>query len=263
MMKEREPPNKRTQLPEGYFNERPGAGKTRNLIVSFSCIDCKKIHETLKSKIWKKKYLYCHDCYQKSPERKITAKKIVANRPTYDGAANPNFRGGAEERTCPCGVVFHKRTLPNERGTTKHKYCSMACRARNSVSIAEHVVYAGTKFRSSWEAKVAEVLDSRGISWVYEPASFETPFGFYRPDFFVPSWGAYLEVKGFFRDENSRLEFEWFSGQYWCHLVDSDALVGFGLREHHGRLAKAGLYVKRPRIKTARPLSEVLGVACA
>ena len=55
-------------------------------------------------------------------------------------------------------------------------------------------------FRSGWEVKVTEYLDKMNISWLYEPHVFvlvidgkETT---YCPDFFLPEFGIYYEVKG-------------------------------------------------------------------
>lgn len=54
------------------------------------------------------------------------------------------------------------------------------------------------KLLSTWELQVAEDLDSRGITWEYEPGSF--PYEFkgatynYTPDFYLSDYDTYLEV---------------------------------------------------------------------
>jgi hypothetical protein len=63
--------------------------------------------------------------------------------------------------------------------------------------------YKDVLFKSSYEAKVAEVLDKAGYKWEYEPDSFEyvLPPKKYTPDFKVyleDGTFKYLEVKGFF-----------------------------------------------------------------
>lgn len=60
--------------------------------------------------------------------------------------------------------------------------------------------YNGTKMRSSWEVLFAAWLDSNSLEWEYEPKVF-----FYKdkngrnrrylPDFWVPQWGCFVEVK--------------------------------------------------------------------
>ena len=50
--------------------------------------------------------------------------------------------------------------------------------------------------RSGWEANFARVLLAMGLAYTYEPQAFRTSIGSYVPDFLVPAWGAYVEVKG-------------------------------------------------------------------
>ena len=54
----------------------------------------------------------------------------------------------------------------------------------------------GLKFRSSWEANYARYLNYRGIEWKYEEEYFETLYGKYTPDFYLPREDKYIEVKG-------------------------------------------------------------------
>jgi len=61
-------------------------------------------------------------------------------------------------------------------------------------------VYNNIVFKSSWEIEVAKWLDSRNIEWVYEPRVFELSNDTrYIPDFFLPKFGFYVEVKGYLR----------------------------------------------------------------
>lgn len=66
------------------------------------------------------------------------------------------------------------------------------------------------KFRSKYEAKVAELLTSLGLEWKYEPCSFtyQPPVAKYTPDFWVKypdGTEEYLEVKGYF-DPRARVK---------------------------------------------------------
>jgi hypothetical protein len=57
--------------------------------------------------------------------------------------------------------------------------------------------YAGTDFRSALEADWAATLNRWGIAWQYEPETITLPSGaVYLPDFWLPSLGTWLEVKG-------------------------------------------------------------------
>ena len=58
--------------------------------------------------------------------------------------------------------------------------------------------YAGYRFRSRLEARWAVFLDQLRLDYTYEPEGFELPGGRYLPDFWVPYWGAWIEVKPLF-----------------------------------------------------------------
>lgn len=56
--------------------------------------------------------------------------------------------------------------------------------------------YNGYRFRSRLEARWAVFFDSAGIEYEYEPEGFELPDGKkYLPDFYLPSFNVYCEVK--------------------------------------------------------------------
>jgi hypothetical protein len=58
-------------------------------------------------------------------------------------------------------------------------------------------IYRGTPFRSLPEASWAATLDSLGVTWEYEPQTFDLPSGAkYLPDFHLTEIGTWLEVKG-------------------------------------------------------------------
>jgi len=67
--------------------------------------------------------------------------------------------------------------------------------------------YAGCRFRSRLEARWAVFFDMLRIKWEYEPEGFSIPrrdgtTAAYLPDFWSPSLGCYVEVKG----DESRLD---------------------------------------------------------
>lgn len=62
----------------------------------------------------------------------------------------------------------------------------------------------GYKFRSRLEARWAVFFDRMGIEWQYELQGFMLPSGPYLPDFFLPQWGLWFEVKGKSADEEER-----------------------------------------------------------
>jgi hypothetical protein len=56
-------------------------------------------------------------------------------------------------------------------------------------------VYRGYKFRSRLEARWAVYMDLCDIQWEYEPEGYELPSGRYLPDFYIPAYKSFLEVK--------------------------------------------------------------------
>lgn len=55
--------------------------------------------------------------------------------------------------------------------------------------------WKGYRFRSRLEARWAVFFEALGIRWEYEPQGFETRAGKYLPDFFLPEFSMWAEVK--------------------------------------------------------------------
>lgn len=55
--------------------------------------------------------------------------------------------------------------------------------------------YDGTLFRSRLEARWAYFFDLIKLAWDYEPEGFALPAGNYCPDFFLPEWKLFVELK--------------------------------------------------------------------
>lgn len=95
-----------------------------------------------------------------------------------------------------CGAEFQK---PNAR----QKFCSPECgqEGYQMQHIAVHPYeYKGIKMRSTWEVKFAAWLDSKELTWRYEPNFFALPGKKrYAPDFYVVEHDAYYEVKGWMK----------------------------------------------------------------
>jgi len=56
--------------------------------------------------------------------------------------------------------------------------------------------HKGYRFRSRLEARWSVVLDRLGIDWRYEDQGYNLPCGPYLPDFWLPEYGMWFEVKG-------------------------------------------------------------------
>jgi rubredoxin len=58
-------------------------------------------------------------------------------------------------------------------------------------------VYKGYRFRSRLEARWAVFFDALGIKWLYEPEGFTLEDDtHYLPDFFLPDYNLWIEIKG-------------------------------------------------------------------
>lgn len=56
--------------------------------------------------------------------------------------------------------------------------------------------YNGYTFRSRQEARWAVFFDYLGVEYEYEKEGFNLPCGYYLPDFWIPEWKAWIEIKG-------------------------------------------------------------------
>jgi hypothetical protein len=64
--------------------------------------------------------------------------------------------------------------------------------------------YKGMRFRSGFEVRCAQSLDTLGVPWEYEQHRFDLKRSTYTPDFYLPEDGAFWEVKGWFGPDSQR-----------------------------------------------------------
>ena len=102
-----------------------------------------------------------------------------------------------------CGKVFLRERW------MKRKFCSNECTmevvggrptspraARGKAGIRKDIsrtIY----FYSRWEANVARLFNYLGIKWMYQPRTFDLGSQNYTPDFYLPDYNIYIEVKNF------------------------------------------------------------------
>jgi hypothetical protein len=58
-------------------------------------------------------------------------------------------------------------------------------------------------FFSRWEANFARILDLMAIKWVHQPARFQLKVQKYTPDFYLPDFGIYVEIKNYLSEYSS------------------------------------------------------------
>ena len=69
---------------------------------------------------------------------------------------------------------------------------------------AIETLYRGIKYRSRTEARWALYLDELRVPYSYEPEGFDLSGEWYLPDFWLPTPGAWLEVKGIEPNDRER-----------------------------------------------------------
>lgn len=98
--------------------------------------------------------------------------------------------------------------------------------------------YNGYRFRSRLEARWAVFFDTLGVEYQYEVEGFDLHYcGWYLPDFYLPSYQTYIEIKPFpEKHEHGRpeifdheatqkvLELSWATGK-WVILAFGEPLV--------------------------------------
>lgn len=90
------------------------------------------------------------------------------------------------------GRLAHCKVLPSVR-VKEWRFGTVSIKAIPTT-------YNGIKMRSRLEASFAQALDSFGIEWVYEAEGFDIDGVWYLPDFWIPKFKAFVEVKGVLDD---------------------------------------------------------------
>lgn len=91
----------------------------------------------------------------------------------------------------------------------KRKFCSNDCAmaviggkptspkaARGKAGIRKDIS-AIIYFYSRWEANIARLFNYLGVKWLYQPKTFDLGSQNYTPDFYLPNYNTYIEVKNF------------------------------------------------------------------
>ena len=93
-----------------------------------------------------------------------------------------------------------------------HKYCSVACSINDIGSRPTSPKAARAKagirpdidsdlyFFSRWEANFARIMNLLKIEWIFQPETFDLKFKKYTPDFYLPQYDVYIEIKNFLYD---------------------------------------------------------------
>ena len=75
-------------------------------------------------------------------------------------------------------------------------------------------------FRSTWEANYARYLNSIGVAWKFESITLDTPHGSYNPDFYLPQFNTYIEIKGYEKRPEQLDKRNWLRDNKVINLID-------------------------------------------
>lgn len=113
------------------------------------------------------------------------------------------IKGVCQNPECGSSIV-HERWQPR-------KFCSNACAMAiiggKPTSPKAARAKAGIRadlgdfyFYSRWEANFARLLNFLGIEWLYQPQIFDLGTQRYTPDFYLPKYTLFIEIKNFLSD---------------------------------------------------------------
>jgi len=79
--------------------------------------------------------------------------------------------------------------------------------------------YNGHRFRSRLEARWAVFFDVLGVPYSYEPEGYTFEDYAYLPDFWIPSWDAFVEIKAIRPTDQEMLRYVAFAEHSGKHLL--------------------------------------------
>ncbi len=187
-----------------------------------------------------KKY-YCIDCDNKVSDYRCKRCRKCADKQhskRMKGESNPSWIGGLPKckdcgiklnnynaKRCPkchfkrLKILFKNRIIKWKEKISKTMLKSGTTIGRNNGMFGRpspHGIwgeYKGILMRSSWEILFAQFLDLSGIKYQYEPKIFDLGNTTYTPDFYIPEFDLYIEIKGYWRDD-AKKKFNLFKKNY-------------------------------------------------
>lgn len=146
-----------------------------------------------------KKHYYCIDCLKKGIKTEINYR----SKRCRECFSNIHLR----KRFCKCGKEIAKYNRTGNCGSCAHKGIKSPHLTQWNI---QHLPkpywtkYRNTWFRSGWEANFAKLLTFSGYKWRYEFTKFFFDNTSYTPDFYIPEWDLYIEIKGWYSNKNKR-----------------------------------------------------------
>ena len=177
-----------------------------------------------------------------------TKQKMRDNHVDVSGKKNPNYKNGIKNRKVYCidcgktlknnyakrcvmcnGLNRRGKKIDKDKIKTRGKKNGMFGR----ITHGRWEKYKGIWMRSSWEIAFAFFLDCSRIKREYEPKVFDLGDTTYTPDFYLPEFDCYIEIKGYWR-EDAKKKFSLFKEKYPeinIRIFDKNNLLKYGIIE--------------------------------
>ncbi len=133
---------------------------------------------------------------------------ISKNHADVKGSKNGNYKNGKTLKKYRCKKCGKRICLNNALyGNKNCRECYYESKKGKNSNFYGKIFhgkwnkYNNIWMRSSWEIKFAFFLDCSGINWKYESKTFDLGIMTYTPDFYMPEWDSYIEIKGYWRDD--------------------------------------------------------------
>ena len=138
-----------------------------------------------------------------------------------------------KHRFCKNDKACYRAWLKENRTGKNHPSFGKVSSPRAGRGRGGFIPELGHYVRSTWEANVARWLIQNGIEYAYEPQTFIFESFSYTPDFFTPHNNQYIEVKGWW-SEDDRLKVDRFlkdGHNLWVIDREEYARLGFNPNE--------------------------------
>jgi hypothetical protein len=147
------------------------------------CLDCGKQISPLAKR--------CFMCKSKGKLNPMYKSKRTKNK-------NPNWKGGLTLKKYYCKYCNKKISRTTGRdGKQRCQKCYVKYHLLNKNFNFYKYIYNKKSFRSTFETNFAKWCDLSGIKWQYESKAFDLGNTTYTPDFYLPEFDCWIEIKGY------------------------------------------------------------------
>ena len=147
------------------------------------------------------------------------AQKLKMKKFNYEGKNNPNFANfWLEEQIKRQSkkMKLYYKNHPERINTKKANEKVRKLMKKNkffNINHNKNNYYNGIYMRSNWEILFAQFLNLSNIKYLYESKAFDLGNTTYTPDFYLPEFDCYIEIKGFWRSYSLK-KYKLFKKQY-------------------------------------------------